>query len=410
MTTTSSDAGAAQATYAEIFAVREFRVLFGGHVAMILGDSLRMLALSVLVYAQTGSPLLAAFAYTVGFVPQAIGGAFLLSLGDRLPPRATIVAGACVLSGSALLVAVLMPPVPVMLAVFVLVAMVEPVFSAARSGLLPEVLDGDRFVLGRSVLVVAMSSCQVVSLGAGGALLATVGPRAALFAAAGINAIGAGWSYVGLERRSARASETSRSPVLATLRTNASLLGNARIRGLLLAMWLPVSLLTGAESLAVPYAASLGGDGELGALVLAALPVGMITGNLVIGRMLRPKQRERLALPLALLVGAPLLLLVAMLPLWLAFIVFAISASGLSYELGIQRAFADAAPARARGQAFGLLNTGFMVGQGIGALMLGALAEFTGPGLAMAMGGLGIVTAVAALRTTLRPHTYANRG
>lgn len=300
-----------------------------------------------------------------------------------------------------------MPPVSVMLAVFVLVAVVEPVFSAARSGLLPEVLDGDRFVLGRSVLVVAMSSCQVISLGAGGALLATVGPRAALFAAAGINAVGAGWSYVGLERRSARASKTGRSPVLETLRMNAALLGNARIRGLLLAMWLPVSLLTGAESLAVPYAASLGRDGELGTLVLAALPVGMIAGNLVIGRLLRPKQRERLALPLALLVGAPLLLLAAMLPLWLAFIVFAVSASGLSYELGIQRAFADAAPARARGQAFGLMNTGFMVGQGIGALILGALAEFTGPGLAMATGGLAIVIAVAALHATLRPHAYA---
>ena len=44
------------ATYGEVFAVREFRVLFGSFALLVAGDSIKMLALSVLVYAQTGSP------------------------------------------------------------------------------------------------------------------------------------------------------------------------------------------------------------------------------------------------------------------------------------------------------------------------------------------------------------------
>ncbi|MFD2349320.1 hypothetical protein ACFSTC_07980 [Nonomuraea ferruginea] len=75
------------ATYGEVFAVREFRVLFGSFALLVSGDSIKMLALSVLVYAESGSPGLAAAAYMVGWLPYIVGGMFLLSLADRLPAR-----------------------------------------------------------------------------------------------------------------------------------------------------------------------------------------------------------------------------------------------------------------------------------------------------------------------------------
>ena len=52
------------ATFRDVFAVAEFRVLFGSFALLVAGDSVKMLALSVLVFEQTGSPGLSAAAYS----------------------------------------------------------------------------------------------------------------------------------------------------------------------------------------------------------------------------------------------------------------------------------------------------------------------------------------------------------
>ncbi|NUR92490.1 MAG: MFS transporter, partial [Nonomuraea sp.] len=143
------------ATFREVFAVGEFRVLFGSFTLLVVGDSIKMLALSVLVYAQTGSPGLSAAAYMVGWLPYIFGGMFLLSLADRLPPRALMIAGELVRVVVCLLLAFAGMPIVAMLALVLVSGLFSPVFQAARSALLPEVLPGDAFVLGRSLLGVA---------------------------------------------------------------------------------------------------------------------------------------------------------------------------------------------------------------------------------------------------------------
>jgi hypothetical protein len=61
-----------------------------------------------------------------------------------------------------------------MLALVAAAATVAPVFSAAIAGVLPDVLDGDRFVLGRSVFSLTGSATQIIGLGIGGAILAVL--------------------------------------------------------------------------------------------------------------------------------------------------------------------------------------------------------------------------------------------
>src|SRR4029453_579947 len=63
-----------RATYRQVFAVGEFRTLLAGFAVFLVSETVQMLALSVLIYASTGSPLLAALAYVAGFLPQALGG------------------------------------------------------------------------------------------------------------------------------------------------------------------------------------------------------------------------------------------------------------------------------------------------------------------------------------------------
>ena len=79
--------------YRSVFAAGEFRVLFAGLLMYVLGFEFEILGLSVLVYAQTRSAFLAALAFSMGFAPQAVGGALFTSLADRLPPRGVIAAG-----------------------------------------------------------------------------------------------------------------------------------------------------------------------------------------------------------------------------------------------------------------------------------------------------------------------------
>jgi predicted MFS family arabinose efflux permease len=162
---------------------------------------------------------------------------------------------------------------------------------------------------------------------------------------------------------------------------------------------LPPLCLAGAEAMIVPY---LGGQGQAG-VVLAAAACGMAVGEFAVGRFAAPALRERLSLPLAALLGIPWLGFLAAPGVGWAAAIAATAAAGLAYQLGLQRRFVDAVPEEVRGQAFGLLSTGLMTGQAIGAALVGVVGEVFSPRLAIvAAGGAAILTALA-LSRALRP-------
>ena len=172
---------------------------------------------------------------------------------------------------------------------------------------------------------------------------------------------------------------------------------------MLFASWMPVSIFAGAPALIVPYTAALGKQPGAAGPLLAATSIGMVLGNTLVGRFCRPATRERLAFPLALLLGVPLLAFALQPPLPLVFGLLLVCGAGLSYQLGIQQAFLDNVPAELRGRAFGLSSTGVMGGQGLTQPLAGALASALGPAGAVAAVGAALVTAVLALRRTLSP-------
>ncbi|MEU4225441.1 MFS transporter [Nonomuraea sp. NPDC026600] len=397
------------ATFGQVFAVREFRVLFGSFALLISGDSIKMLALSVLVYAETGSPGLSAAAYMAGWLPYIVGGMFLLSLADRLPPRAVMVVGELVRVVVCLLLAFAGLPVPVMLGLVLVTGLFSPVFGAARSALLPDVLPGDAFVLARSLMGVTSASAQIVGLAVGGAFLAMAGPRGALAVTAALSVVAALVLRYGLPYRPARGTAAPEAvgsvvrggAVRVTLRVNRLLLVDRRVRGLMLASWLPCMCLAGAEAMIVPY---LGGQGQAG-VVLALAAGGMAVGEFGVGRFAAPALRERLSLPLAVLIGLPWLAFLAAPGVAWAAVIAAVAAVGVAYQLGLQRRFVESVPEEVRGQAFGLLSAGLMTGQAIGAAAIGALGEAIGPGPAIAAAGLAGVLVALALSGVLRPDT-----
>jgi MFS family permease len=394
-----------------VFAVGEFRVLFAAMLMYVLGFEFEILGLSVIVFVQTRSPFLTALAFSMGFAPQAIGGALFSSLADRLPARLVIGAGLLIRAVPGLVIGLIpVMPVPATLAVVGLVAATAPVFTAGISRLLPDVLDADRYILGRSVFNLTGSGTQILGLGLGGAILAAVPARWLLLAAGGSLTTAAVIARLGLRRGGARAGRV-RGVVRATVAGNIELFSDRTVRGLLLAQWLPMWFVSGAESLIVPYAGSLGRPASAAGPLLAAVPAGMLAGEILVGRFCSPGLRNRLAFPLAAAMGVPLLVLWLRPPLLLAGLALLACGSGFAFELGIQQAFLHSVPERRRGQAFGLNSTGAMGGQGLAPAVIGALGGALGPGAAMTIAGAATILAALALRAPLRgarAHPTAN--
>lgn len=395
--------GQDRSTFRACFAVAEFRVLFGSQLLLVLGDTVKMLAFSVLVYARTGSPGLAALAYMIGFLPQVAGGVFLLSLADRWRPRALMVAGDLLRVATCLVLGLGDLPIGVMLALVFAVGVPTPLFSAARAAVLPDVLAGDAYVLGRAVFGTTAAGAQIAGLAAGGGLLAVSGPARALLITAALSVVSAVFVRLGLRDRPARATRGEREAgaVRTTLRVNRALLADRAVRGLLLAGWLPAMLSVGAEAVYLPYLTDEGSAPGVG-IVLAAAAAGMGAGEFVVGRFAAPAVRERLAFPLAFVLGVPLLGFAVRPGVAGAAVLAALSGAGLAYNLGLQRRFLDAVPPHARGQAFGLQTSGVMTAQALGAAAAGALAEVVPAHLAIALTGCASVAAVVVLRRHLR--------
>src|SRR5215510_8927930 len=169
-----------QATFGEVFAVGEFRSLWLAQVLSVVGDQLAQVALTLLVFDRTGSSLLAAITFAASVVPTFVGGIALSGLADRWPRRRVMIA--CDL-GRALLVAIMaLPGVPIagLIGLLFLVTLISAPFTSARAALYPDILAGDRYVVGTAITLTTLQFAQALGFVAGGAVVAFFGVRTSL--------------------------------------------------------------------------------------------------------------------------------------------------------------------------------------------------------------------------------------
>ncbi|MFJ2819751.1 MFS transporter [Streptomyces toxytricini] len=369
----TDSAAAPSGGYLRPFRVREFRPVFAAHLLSVLGIVVAEISLTVLVFRTTGSPLLSALAFALGFLPYALGGTLLAPLADRYPARRVLVA--CDLLCAACAAAMVLPGTPVvaLLALRTAMAFVAPLFQGTRNASLADVLgSGDVFVLGRSLLRIVAQSAQLAGFGLGGLLLTAVAPRAAIALTAAGFLCSALLLRFGTRARPARAAAVRTSP-LAGFR---AVLGQRRLRALTLLFWLPPVFAIAPEALLAPYADGIGaGTAALG-LMMCAMPVGAVAGELWAGSVLGPAARSRLVVPLAA-AGLLPLLVYAFRP-GVAVVAVALLAAGLAHAhtLGLDQWWVDAVPEELRGRAMTLLGTGLMALQGVGMALAGLAAEF----------------------------------
>lgn len=392
-----------KATFREVLGVPVYRTVFLTRSIAIGADTLRMVALSVMVFTATGSALLGAMAFGASFLPQVVGGLVIGALPDLVRPRLLIVTGYSLEAVAAVLLVVGDLPVWASLLLVAAVGCLAPVFNGTAGRLTADVLDGDAFVVGRSLFQLASSAAQVVGLAGAGVAVAMVGPHATLVVTAACHVVAAVWARVALPDLPAPGRQGGRSLVRQSFAGARELVVDPVVRRLLLANWLPPAFVAGAESVLIPYATLRHFPPGTAAAVLACIPVGMFLGNLVVTRAFAPRTRERLVPVLVVLLGLPLIAFAFEIPVVVAGVLMIIVGAGFAYGVGLQGRFRDALPVDARGQAFGLLTTGMMTLQGVGPLVFGGFAEVVPVGTAMALAGVATLGIAAWIAVALRP-------
>lgn len=292
--------------YGAVFRVREFRAVFVAHLMSLLGVVVCEISLTVLIYRLTGSPLLSALTFALGFLPYLVGGTLLAGVADKYPARRVLVLCDLVCAGCAAAMVLPVTPVAVLLALRCAIAAVSPVFNGTRTATLADILgDGDLFVLGRSLLRIVSQSAVLTGFGLGGLLLAVVPPRGALAVTCCTFLGSALLLRFGTKRRPARDSDSG-ALLRSSLTGARQVFADRRLRVLMLLFWVPPMFSVAPEVLATPYADATGiGPAGLG-LLMCALPAGTIAGELYAGSALRPGTRARIALPLAAVSLLPL--------------------------------------------------------------------------------------------------------
>lgn len=392
-------------TFRQVFAVAEFRALWLAQVLSVAGDQLARVAITVLVFNQTRSPLLAAIAFAASVVPTFIGGLALAGLADRWPRRRVMIT--CDLARAVLVAAMALPwmPVGARVALLFLVTMVGAPFTSARAALYPDILSGDRYVLGTAVTLTTLQFAQVIGFAVGGAAVAVVGVRAALLADAATFLVSALISWLWVRPRPA-ASAGPEQPRLAGGRgVRAGLRLVFASPALLVPMllgWLS-AFYNAPEAISAPLAHELGGGDVAVGLILAAGAFGASVGAVAFGRFVSPQQRLRWMNRLAAISCSVLMLFIFQPPLVPALLLLGLSGLFDCYQIAANAAFVSAVPARQRSQAFGIAQGGMSLGQGVAMILAGAAAQQVSPSLVVAAaGGLGATAAVIIALT--RPH------
>lgn len=390
-------------TFGEVFGIGEYRALFASTQLAWIGEYMAKAAVMALVFAQTGSVTLSAAAFAISYAPWLVGGPFLATLAERFRYKWVIITCDLLRAGLIALVAVPGMPLPMMLVLVFLVALLAPPGQAARSAVLPLVLSGERVVLGLAINQSSGQATQVVGYFAG-AVIAIIDPRTALLINAAAFITSAIILRLGLRDRPPQMRAEDRSHLLRETGEGFRVVfGTPALRVIAILVFTSMLFAIVPEGLAIGWADELA-DGESArqglyqGLIMIANPVGYALGVLLIARMLLPTLRRRLVPYLAVL--APLALVPALLNPPILGVVAMATLSGLAMAgmtPTLNGMFVQALPNGYRARAFGVMNSGMQALQGMAIFVTGFLVGWAGSHQLHLVVGLWCLAGVAVM-------------
>ncbi|MEO6651161.1 MAG: MFS transporter [Ilumatobacteraceae bacterium] len=393
--------------YRDLFAPlvqRECRFLFGAQLISGLGDWAGRLALAVVVFDRSGSPLWTAAVTVAALLPWLGPGQLLSTFADRFGRVRIMIAADGVRAVLFLLMAVPLPT-PVLLAVAFLAGLCVPPFVSARGAALVDIVEPERYGKALALFGVASQTEIVAGYALGGAVIALLGARAALLANATTFVISA--ILLAALRRSAASSRHAGAAIgLRGVRAGVQVWRRDPIcrRALVLFVGVNAAMVL-PEALVVPYADELGAPPST---------VGLLAGTIALGAVIAismsptdddPVQLLRLAarrgFVLSLATAALFVLSVEWLP---AVGVFALLASGSVDAISVptNQVVGARIPRDGRAAAMSVAGGVQYGSQTIAIAIGGAVAIVAGSGLVLAIAAL-VAAAITAWSLSVAP-------
>ncbi|MEV5962590.1 MFS transporter [Kribbella sp. NPDC051952] len=390
-------------SYQAVLGLPGMRSVFGAHAVSMLGTVAAQVALSILIFERTGSPLLSALVLVCAFLPYAVSGVLLSSFADRFPARRVLV-GCDLLSGLCIGL-MLIPGMPVggLLGLLLLTGVIAPIFAGARAASLAHLLPADLFPIGRSLLRAISQVTVLTGFALGAIAVAAVGPTwllaldAVTFLASAI-LIGVGTPYTPAGQRES-------NPISDSWTGLRYLIATKRLRNLVVLTWVAPAFSSVPDGLAVAYTAQAGTVAAAAGALFTGYATGTVLGELVAARF-TPSTRRRLVVPLLLLSQLPAIAFLATPSVPIAAVLLAVSGAGFAFNQGIDPLILDAVDPAYRGRLFTLQTSGLMTIQGISIGLAGFVGTFLAPNLTIAAAGiLGTTTTLLIARQALERTT-----
>jgi hypothetical protein len=303
-------------------------------------------------------------------------------------------------------------PVAALLLLAFTLGLIRPVFVGARAATLPDVLPGSAYVPGRSLLRIVAQAAQVGGFAVSGILLLVLSPRVLLLVNAICFALAAAVLRFGTQERDRprRAGQISRrSLVRDSIGGIREVISIPAVRRIVLFCWVVPMLAVMPEALVVPYVAGVSGGTVSVGVLLTAVPLGTMAGEVLANWLVSPSRQTQTVPVAAAVTFVPLLLFALHPAVALAIVALFVSGLGAAIHLGLDRLLLQVAPEGLRARTLSLQASGLMFWQGIGYAGAGAAAEAVpAPAVISIAGVTGLVAAAWYAMATRLPSSHCH--
>ena len=373
----------------------QYRRFWFSNLAAVSGQQMMILTQGWLIYDLTGSPLYLGYAGLATAIPAIVLNLFGGVLADRLDQRRIIALGDCVTASLIFTIATLtlfdlVQPWHVLVNAFVWGAM-QAFISPARQAIFPQLIDRKDLMNAVSLNSMVYQLTRVAAPATAGLLVAAMDASVAFYVAA------CGFLTMALVVLTLRVEPRIRerpSSVLSDLGQGVSFIRDNFIFTFLIGMTFFNSLFGSAAIQLMPVFArdvlDVGASG-LG-LLLSAGAVGAITGVLIIGSLGSFERKGLIVVGGATIYGVALLLFASSTVFLLSLLAIAfVGMFHQIYMVAVQTTLQMRVPDELRGRVMGVYGMTYNLGP-LGALQAGAMASAFSAPIAVAFGGVAIMS------------------
>ncbi|MFC0038653.1 MFS transporter [Actinomadura rayongensis] len=376
-----------------------FRLLWCARTCSFLGDALSLVALLLFVASGTGRALAVASLLLAAELAPALLGPLAGVVSDRFDLRKVMVGCELTQGAVMLVIAVWLPPLPVLLALVAVRAVAGQVFQPASRAVVPALVDDRDLERANALVGLGTNAGETLGPLVAAGLLPLLGVRGVLLLDVGTFLVSA------LLLAFLPAAPRRRLSDAGPFRAARAGLGHVRASPLLRAVVLGfvlVVLFNGIDDVALVFLVqdSLHGGDAVVAIVLAAVGIGLFVGYAVVARV--PAGAALLAVGFAVSSLGNLLTGFA----WAAGAVFAAQAArgaGLAgMDVAANTLIQRTVPADRLGRVFGTFHGGIGAAAALSYIGGGLLLDATSPRTAFIVAGTGGLAVTAATWAALR--------